>query len=68
MENINYITNIKGEKIAIQINLHPKKKLTYKEIEEIEDIIYYELVKNEPNVDYTTEIDKLIIKKKEHLV
>jgi hypothetical protein len=68
MENVNYITNFKGEKIAIQINLHPKKTLTYKEIEEIEDIIYYELVKNEPNVDYTTEIDKLITKKKEHLV
>jgi divalent metal cation (Fe/Co/Zn/Cd) transporter len=68
MENVNYITNYKGEKIAIQVNLNSKKKLSYDEIEEIEDIIYYELVKNEPNVDYTVGINKLITKKKAHLV
>jgi hypothetical protein len=68
MENVNYITNFKGEKIALQINLRPPKKFTYEEIEEIEDILYYELVKNESNLDYSLEIDKLITKKKEGLV
>ena len=68
MENLNYITNFKGEKIALQINLRPRKKLSYKEIEEIEDIISYELQKDEPGLDYNSEINKLIAKKKKNLV
>lgn len=68
MENVSYITNRKGEKIALQINLRPRKKMTSKEIEEIEDIISYELLKEEPNLDYRTEMDKLVAKKKRSLV
>ena len=68
MEIVNYITNLKGEKIALQINLRPQKKLSYKDIEDIEDIISYELLKDEPNLDYNTEIDKLIEQKKRRLV
>ena len=68
MENVSYITNRKGEKIALQINLRPHKKMTSKEIEEIEDIISYELLKEEPNLDYHSEMDKLIEKKKKSLV
>ena len=33
MENINYITNLKCEKIALQINLRPRKKLSYEDID-----------------------------------
>ena len=59
MENVSYITNLKGEKIALQINLRPRKKLSFKDIEEIEDIISYELTKDEPNLDYRTEMEIL---------
>jgi hypothetical protein len=68
MENIYYITNFKGEKIALQINLRPSKKMSSNEIEEIEDIITYELLKDEPSLDYRSETNKIITKKKKHLV
>jgi len=59
MENINYITNFKGEKIGLQINLRPKKKMSSEDIEEIEDIISYELLKDQQSLDYNTEINIL---------
>jgi hypothetical protein len=64
MENINFVTDASGNKVALQVNLKPKRKITAEYIEELEDIISFELLKNEPSVDYKTAIDKIIKKKK----
>ena len=68
MDNISYLTDMKGKKIALQINLRSRNKITLDEIEEIEDIISYELLKDEPSLDYNSEIEKIINKKRKNLV
>ena len=67
MEHINYLTNTDGEKTAIQINLIERKNLTMEEIEEIEDIVTYELINDEESLDFSTEIDNIINKKSKKL-
>ena len=62
MEGINYVTDDKGRKIALMIDLKNIKKYTDEDIEDIEDLISIELRKNNPKIDYR-KIRKQLIKK-----
>jgi hypothetical protein len=68
MSDINYITDTNGIKTHILIALNPKKKITLEYIEDIEDIIAYELLKKDESVDYNSNIDKIIKSKKKENV
>jgi len=50
MEAVNYIKNSKGKTTGLFINLDNKKKLSEEVIEEIEDIISYELRKDDEKI------------------
>jgi len=65
MKNINFVTNQKGEKIALLIDLKKKNKITPEYLEDIEDIVAYELLKNQESVDYKTSINEILKKKAE---
>jgi len=60
METLNYIYNEAGEKTAFLVNLEPIQKLTLEEIEDIQDIIDYELSKFIVSVDYDEEIQRIL--------
>ena len=63
MDILSYITNDKGEKIALQINLKNKGQISPEDLEELEDIISYELLKDSESLDYDEEIEQLLNKK-----
>jgi hypothetical protein len=65
MENINFVTNQKGEKIALLIDLKKKNKITPEYLEDIEDIVAYELLRDQESVDYKSSINELLKKKAE---
>jgi hypothetical protein len=58
MTDLNYITDKNGVKTHILLPLKTKKKITLEYIENIQDIIAYELLKAEESVDYITNIEK----------
>ena len=60
MEAINYIYNDVGEKTAFLVNLEPLQKISLEEIEDIQDIIDYELSKYIESVDYDKEIIRIL--------
>ena len=60
MEFLSYVKNKKGDNLALQINLNTRKDITLEEIEDLEDIITYELLKEQENLDYNTEIEKIL--------
>ena len=60
MKGVNYITNDKGEKIALQIELKTKQEVTIEYLEEIEDIIAVELLMNEKAVDYRSTVEEIL--------
>ena len=57
---LNYITNEKGEKTHLFFPISPKGKVSLEEIEDIQDIIAYELLKNDETLDYHTSIAEII--------
>ncbi len=63
MDILSYITNDRGEKIALQINLKNKGQISPEDLEELEDIISYELLKDSESLDYDEEIEQLLNKK-----
>lgn len=60
MENISYITDENGEKQALVINLKPKSKITPEYLEDIEDILHFELLKNEETLDFDEGIEDIL--------
>jgi|AntAceMinimDraft_17_1070374.scaffolds.fasta_scaffold04996_3 glutamyl-tRNA reductase len=52
MKGVNYVTNDKGEKLAMIIDINNPKNITTEYLEELEDIIAIELLKNEPSEDW----------------
>jgi hypothetical protein len=52
MKGINFVTNDKGEKIALQLDLKNPDEKMIELIEEIEDIIDVDLRKNSSTRDY----------------
>jgi len=62
MKGINFITNDKGEKIALQLDLQNPDEKMIELIEEIEDIIDVDLRKNSSTRDYI-EVRKDIYRK-----
>jgi len=60
MKGVNYITDDSGEKIALQIDLQSKGETTLEYLEEIEDIIAVELLKNDKAVDYNLAMEELL--------
>ncbi|HPO63539.1 MAG TPA: hypothetical protein PK762_10715 [Candidatus Kapabacteria bacterium] len=60
MEAINYIYNEVGEKTAFLINLELLQNFSIEEIEDIKDIIDFELSKFVESVDYDKEIQRIL--------
>lgn len=60
MEAINYIYNEVGEKTAFLINLEPLQNFSIEEMEDIQDIIDFELSKFVESVDYDKEIIRIL--------
>lgn len=60
MEILKYYYDNKGNLEALFLDLKFKDQLSSEQIEDIEDIISYELSKDEPNLDYDEEIAKII--------
>ncbi len=60
MKGVTYITDESGERIALQIDLKVKEKITIEYLEEIEDIIAVELLKNDDVVDYRSSVEEII--------
>ena len=63
MTGLNYITNEKGEKTFLLLPLSKKKRYSIEEIEDLQDAIAYELLKDEESVDFFEGIDSIISKK-----
>ena len=66
MTGINFVTNDNGEKVAIQINLKALKHASQKFLEELEDYISIELSKNQESIDFESNMQKLIARKKKN--
>ena len=62
MQNLEYLYDETGEKSAMIISLKSLIDLTPEEIEDIEDIVEYELNKHLGSVDYDTEIERILNK------
>lgn len=63
MTGLNYITNEKGEKTYLLLPLSKNKRYTIEEIEDLQDAIAYELLKDEESVEFFEGIDSIISKK-----
>jgi divalent metal cation (Fe/Co/Zn/Cd) transporter len=64
MTDISFITDKNGSKTHLLLPLKSPKKITLEYIEDIQDIIAYELLKNDESVDYKSNIETIINKKK----
>lgn len=64
MSGLNYITDLKGERTHLLIPLHRNKKISLEYVEDIQDIIAYELLKNDESVDYISAVNKILKSKK----
>lgn len=64
MPDISFITDQNGAKTHLLVPLKSQKKITLEYIEDIQDIIAYELLKNEESVDYKSSVESIINKKK----
>jgi len=60
MSDINYITDRNGTKTHILLPLTHKKRISMEYIEDLQDIIAYELLKDEESVEYNAGIEKII--------
>ena len=62
MKSLNFVTNEKGERIALQIPIPANITIEY--LEDVEDVLYYELLKDAPSIDYESSVKKIIANKK----
>lgn len=60
MQTLNYLYNQDGSKTGLLINFDEIKKLSIDEIEDVQDIIDYELSSHIESVDYDKEISRIL--------
>ncbi len=60
MSLINYLYDVNGSKTALLLNLKPEIQPTFEQLEDIEDVIEYELSKFMESYDYDQEIQKIL--------
>lgn len=63
MEAIQYVKNAKGDTTGLFIELSNIGKKSREMVEDIEDIISYELRKNSKKIDFDTFVEKNILSK-----